>query len=117
MVLGVLLGLEVQDARIGDADTHRIPSDLAETPDTGVTPSLLNDKDGNPIRTDRSLDKMRLTSMLKNSVWKELEQFEVEGDTGFVSFKTVGFARYSSPESRSGSVIVVCELSSCIFAG
>ena len=87
--------------------TESEPED-APSVDLKPAPSVdLTDKEGNPIRSDRSLDKLKLTSELPDSTFAELKRIQIEGISGSINFMTQGFGRYTAPDSRCGSVVVV----------
>ena len=91
--------------------TEPAPSvDLEPAPPVDPEPATsvdLTDKEGNPIRSDRSLDKLKLTSELPDSTFAELKRLQIEGVSGSINFMTQGFGRYTAPDSRCGSVVVV----------
>jgi len=130
--VGVGLGLElkaakeetnaaIEKARVGGTQAHKeVPSGLqvdmkvasadrrGRRAEVATAASVdLTDKEGNAIRSDRSLDKLKMTSELPNSAFAELERIQIEGPSGEINFKTQGFARYNAPDSRCGSVVVV----------
>jgi len=133
VILGVGLGLglelksskeatndAIEDARLGGTQAHEVevPSEMkvdwttyrseAVSTDPTEPPSVdLTDKQGNPIRSDRSLDKIKMTSELPDSTFAELERIQIEGIAGNINFKTQGFGRYTAPDSRCGSVVIV----------
>lgn len=51
--------------------------------------------------------ELPLSSELPDAVFDQLEVLKIEGPHGKVNFKTTGYARYDSEESRCGSVVVV----------
>ena len=108
----------IEDARLGVTQAHEVvvPTEFyvgttvefqENGPDEPASSVDLKDKMGNPIRPDRSLDKIKLTSELPDSAFAELERIQIEGVAGSINFKTQGFGRYTAPDSRCGSVVIV----------
>ena len=117
----------IEEARLGVTQAHEVvvptefkvgtavkfqvpgtdPDEPGTNPDEPASSFDLKTKMGNPIRPDRSLDKIKLTSELPDSAFAELERIQVEGVAGRINFKTQGFGRYSAPDSRCGSVVIV----------
>lgn len=110
-------GKAIEDARVGGTTAHVIeaPSELQvesrrrrDGEGNASTPQDFVNKDNQPVRTDRSMDKLKLTSELPDDVFSELERLKVEGPTGSINFKVQGFARFSAKDaSRCGSVVIV----------
>ena len=100
---------EIHEQRLGDANqTEPLPSQWAGD-ENATRPSLLVDRDGNPIRTDQSYDRLEMSSTIPDPALYKLEQLVISGPSGTINFKTIGFARYTTKDSIHGSVVVVCQ--------
>jgi hypothetical protein len=82
------------------------PSNWTAGEENATRPSLLVDKSGNPIRTDRSYDWGHISSNVPDANLYYLEQLAVSGPAGSLNLKVTGFARYKTADSIHGSVVV-----------
>eukprot|EP00040_Diaphanoeca_grandis_P038869 m.257564 g.257564 ORF g.257564 m.257564 type:complete len:999 (-) comp35424_c0_seq1:341-3337(-) len=84
-----------------------VPDAYAVNGSNTTTHKVLTDMDGVALRTDRSLDRMKLTSELSDDTWANLEQLHIKGTGGAIHFNVLGWARFDGDRSRCGTVVVV----------
>jgi len=111
-------GDAIEEARVGSTNAHVIeaPSELqvessrageGEASESTPVVDFVN-KDDQPVRTDRTMDKLKLTSELPDEVFSELERLKIEGPDGSINFKVQGYARFNAEgASRCGTVVIV----------
>jgi len=87
------------------AEAHQTTSTSNSASST--TTQLLTNKDGLPLRVDRSLDEHPMGSLLPDSAFQSLEYLAITGPKGSLRMKVEATARFELATAQYNSVVVV----------
>ena len=87
------------------AEAHQTTSTSNSASST--TTQLLTNKEGKPLRTDRSLDEHPMGSLLPDSAFQSLEYLAITGPKGSLRMKVEATARFELLTAQYNSVVVV----------